>query len=383
MVMQHQSQISMEGNVVQTNSLSAAADKAFLKIAQGSFDGELLGYLASYSYDESEPELGYVGGADKWNDFSSQTKKYRFKKNGQEILQRHADDIAEEVVKYTGEEHSVHFYSIAPGTQFEEQDIHLVRAFNNAAMGRKISLCTILDINADFARKPRELLNREFPSMYAASAVHDIYREPITQSIHGNPFGTERKSVALYTGGTVGNIAMRRRDKGFPERQLTSHLQLQFDYSADESYLVLAHNTQTSQDVLDNYSEEVHERFALGSLHNIAHRLPTDNFDPESFAYDNFYDHQTGLVAHNAVSKKAQTFRIGNKTYKCQKGDVAARIGNSFQISNDRMGEMTAKAEIIRLRSFSSADNCTTFQVLKASRNLITKLRARNGYIPR
>lgn len=363
---------------------TAQVDKVFLKVAQGSFDGHLLGHLASYSYDESDPQTGYVGGAEKWNDFSSQTKKYRFKKNGQEILQKHSEDIAEEVVKYTGEEHSVHFYSIAPGTQFEEQDMHLVRAFNNASKGRKISLCTILDINADFAQEPQRILNKEFPSMYAASAVHDIYREPITQSIHGNPFGTARKSVALYTGGTVGNIVMRRYDSGtFPERPLITHLQLQFDYSADESYLVLAHNTQTSKDVLENYSEDIHERFALSSLHNIAHRLPTDHFDPESFAYDNFYDHKTGLVGHDAVSKRKQVFKIGGKIYRFEKGDVATRIGNSFQISNDRMGETTAKAEIIRLRSFSSADNCTTFQVLKASRNLIAKLRAKHGYTPR
>ena len=354
----------------------------FKDIAQRSLNGELLGHMAGFMYDDSCPEQGYVGGAKKWSDFVKKTKKYKFLSNDEMLLKNNAEEMAAEVIGYREGDHHLHFFSLAPGSKFADKDYYAVKAFNDQAqaLGRSVHY-TGLDINLDFAAEPMAIIGRDFTNIYAGNRMHDMYTETISEAIVGTPFegNSNRTSVVLYTGGTVGNIATKRGESGFPHDGLVAHLQDQVDAGAAESYLIVCHNAQTNEGVLNNYSETCHSRFALSGLHQIKFRLPTKRFNPNAFKYGNFYEPKTGLVAHVATSKVKQSFTVAGKSFSFDKNETVMRVGNSYQISNNRMGEISNSAGFIRVASFRSPDTDTIYQVLKASEGLMQKLRQKRG----
>lgn len=354
----------------------------FLQVAQKSFAGEYLGHLASYSYDESCPADNYVGGGQKWENFVNNTKKYHFVNNDRQLLTDYSVDMAREVVSYSDLKNDFHFFGIAPGSEFQNKDRKVLDAFNTVAQDRQVVFWTGVDINPDFVEEPKKIIGKEFPNIYlGGGGTHDIFDEPVTKAISNKRVeANARTSIVLYSGATVGNIATTSKSRGFPEKKLISNLQMLVDYSADESYLIVCHNAQTSKSVLENYSEDVHSEFALNSLFRIKRELPTTDFDPTAFAYDNFYEHETGLVAHIARSTRNQKFMIGDRSFSFDKGQVACRIGNSYQISNSRMGEICNTTGFIRLKSYRSEDGHTCYQLLKASDTLIEKLRRKYNY---
>ena len=80
----------------------------FKDIAQRSLNGELLGHMAGFMYDDSCPEQGYVGGAKKWSDFVKKTKKYKFLSNDEMLLKNNAEEMAAEVIGYREGDHHLH-----------------------------------------------------------------------------------------------------------------------------------------------------------------------------------------------------------------------------------------------------------------------------------
>ena len=378
------------GNITTTPTLAGEigdlfnnnTDSVFLQVAQKSFAGEYLGHLASYSYDKSCPEEGYIGGGQKWENFVNTTTKYHFVNNDRQLLADYSVDMAREVVSYSDLKNDFHFFGIAPGSEFQNKDRKVLNAFNTVAQGREVVFWTGVDINPDFVEEPKKIIGKEFPNVYlGGGGTHDIFDEPVTKAISNKRVeANARTSIVLYSGATVGNIATTAKSRGFPEKKLISNLQMLVDYSADESYLIVCHNAQTSKSVLENYSEDVHSEFALNSLFRIHRELPTTDFDPTAFAYDNFYENGTGLVGHLARSTRKQKFMIGNRSFAFEKGEVACRIGNSYQISNNQMGEICNTTGFIRLKSYRSDDDHTCYQLLKASDTLIEKLRRKYNY---
>jgi hypothetical protein len=351
-------------------------------VALGSLRGELLGHMAGVMYDDSCPEQAYVGGAQKWSDFVRKTKKYKFLENDEALLRDNGEEMAETVLTYREGNHHLHFFSLAPGSKFADKDYHAFKAFNDAAqqMGHSV-LYSGLDINFDFAAEPMGIIGRECTNVYASNRKHDMYTNTISDALKGTPFerNDDRTSVVLYTGGTVGNIATKSGDVGFPHKGLVRHLQDQVDAGASESYLIVCHNAQTEEAVLENYSESCHSRFALSGLHQISFRLTTSRFNPDAFKYSRFFDPKTGLVGHQAVSKTKQSFKVAGESFSFEKGETVMRVGNSYQISNNRMGEVSNQAGFIRVASFRSPDTHTIYQVLKASETLMQRLRGERG----
>lgn len=364
-------------------------DRTFLRVARDSFPNTdkpatRHGYLSGYMYDEDQPAQSYIGGATKWMDHLAQSKKYKFPRNHQEILEHDSKKMVELILADSVSESPMHFASIASGSAFKDQDMHLVREFEKS-LGKNFRDCHGLDINKDFANDPQKILSDEFPNIYFSSSQHDIYQVPIThgmlENISRNRTVKPRRTVAFYSGGTIGNMGLTTKEMelGFPTKKIADHLKLQVDYEADESYLIVSHNAQNDQSVLKNYEGDVHARFAMHGLYRIQFELPTTNFNPKTFEYGVHYDPKRDVVIHSAISKRNQAFKIGTKEVVVQKGQEACRVGHSFQITNARMGNVLSEAGLIRIGFFMSDDQHTVYQVVKASDKLMQELRKKNA----
>jgi hypothetical protein len=373
----------------------APTDRSFLKIVQDSFPNTekpatRFGHLSGYMYDESRPEHEYVGGAEKWVNHLVGSDKYKFPANHEEILRRDAVNMTRSIMVDSTSDSPLHFVSLAPGAAFSTQDIHVVRAFQEATQNG-LYMSHSLDINADFADDPRKILSTEFSNLHFSSSSHDLYDESITQGINASVEEMKRKAstkprrtVAFYSGGTLGNIGLTAKEieQGYPTRKFADHLKMQIDYEADESYLIISHNAQNDPSVLNNYAGKAHAEFAMHALSRIQFELPTVNFHPNQFYYKRGFDRRFEVVTHSAMSKKDQVFKIGNKEIHVAKGQEACRVGHGFQITNSRMGDLMHHAGLVRIASFGSNDGHTFFQVAKASQKLMAELRKKNNYTP-
>jgi uncharacterized SAM-dependent methyltransferase len=368
-------------------------DRTFLRVAQDSFPNtdkpaSRFGYLSGYMYDESDPSHNYVGGAEKWTSHLEHSRDYKFPHNHLEILEHDSQNMVDMILADSDSDSPLHFTSVASGSAFKDQDIHVVRAFQKA-LGENFRDCHGLDINADFADDPRKILGEEFPNLHFSSAQHDIYQTPLTQgmtdSLSSRRKISPRRTVAFYSGGTIGNIGLTATELklGFPIKKIADHLKLQVDYEADESYLIVSHNAQNDPSVVDNYSGEHHARFALHGLNRIQFQLPTTNFNPTLFRYERTFDSELDLVSHSAVSQRTQAFKIGNKDVRVANDDEACRVGHSFQITNTRMGNILHTGGLVRLGFFMSDDQHTIYQVVKASDKLMQDLRKKHSVSPR
>ena len=222
----------------------------FKDIAQRSLNGELLGHMAGFMYDDSCPEQGYVGGAKKWSDFVKKTKKYKFLSNDEMLLKNNAEEMAAEVIGYREGDHHLHFFSLAPGSKFADKDYYAVKAFNDQAqaLGRSVHY-TGLDINLDFAAEPMAIIGRDFTNIYAGNRMHDMYTETISDAIVGTPFegNSNRTSVVLYTGGTVEKFAKSGGEAGFHPMGLLAHRQNRFVPAPPEVYRMFFNTAKTTE----------------------------------------------------------------------------------------------------------------------------------------
>lgn len=362
------------------DGLMGRIDRHFLKVAQDSFPNTLtpasrFGWLSGYMYDESIPALNYIGGADKWTKFISNTDTYKFRDNNREISKNNAHDVIESILQDSISSAPFLFTGIASGTEFSHQEIHYARALYQQTEGLLKGL-HVFDGNYDFASQSRDIVETELPGAYFSASVHDIYKSPITLGLK-NCFNKEsaqpRRTLAVYSGGTIGNIGLTSKEleQGFPIKNIADHLRQQIDHDADESYLIVSHNAQNDPSVLENYSGEAHANFALSALHRIKRELQTRNFDPHNFRYEASYDPKLELVRHSAISTRDQVFSIGNKEVHLSKDQEACRVGHSFQITSARMGEILHAADLIRIATVASDDGNTLHTVAKATRKLL------------
>ena len=361
-------------------------DSDFFRISRESFPNtnsgaQRFGYWPSFMYDRSRPEIGYIGGAERWVSFlESDDNQYTFTANDVEVFSNNADAMAEAILLDSESSAPMHFVGLASGSTFKRKELLVAQAFNTATP--VIDQCHVLDISCDFAREPQKIVQCQLPNVKFTGSAHDLYRHTLTDGIghaaalHGSVI--PRRTVAVYTGGTVGNIgltAAEMKARTFPTKKIADHLKLQIDHEAEESYLIISHNAQTDESVLSNYRGKSHEAFALNPLDRIKRELPTVNFEPSRFSYDCMFDRDLSAVAHMAISSEDQVFKIGNREVHIKAGEEAARIGHSFQITNARMGEILDLAGFIRIATYYSSDQNTIVQVAKAKPSTMKALR--------
>ncbi len=362
-------------------------DEMHLRIAIESFQKSRFGYLPSFMYDASNPETGYIGGGESWENFIGSTTKYVFPKLGRFLLSNKSGDIVSSILSDTNHRHAGmpwHFVSLAPGTEFHKQDYQLVTALINAvdSRGEQLNGLTVEEINQSFEERSVKFAsdNLELPQKPLRSS-RNIFSNSLGD-FHSSKLPKENyRSVVLWTGGTIGNVGYKLDEQGFPEEQIIKSLQLQVDHNAAECYIVVMHNAHAHPDVLESFSEAAHSDFALSSMRGIQEHLPTEKFDHNNFSYKNRFNNKTDMVEHLAVSKVKQSPFIGNAGFRLNEGDIACTIGHSAQITNARMGNISTRGGFTRVASFPKEDNPKTIAtILKATDPLMEALRNRQQY---
>lgn len=359
-------------------------DQTHLKIAQESFQGTRFGYFPTFMYDPSDPDTGYVGGEDRWENFIGSTRTYEFPRHNRFLLSNRGSEISTVILSDTN--HRLdnvpwHFFSLTPGSTFARQDYMFLATFKDAveAAGSNLAYLTIAEGNDNFRRKSKEFAAENIALSHdqILESGHDIYNTSLGSINPQHVASTDRRSVVVWAGGTIGNVAYKSGEHDFPDDAVIESLHMQVDHTAKECYIVALHNSFTHKDVEECYSEPVHAEFAMASMHGIKKHLPTRDFDPKNFLYKPRYNPKTEVLEHVIFSKKNQTFFIGKAGFQLDKGEQACVIGHSAQISNDRMGNISAKGGFARVASFPTPHNPRTIAtVLKATPDLMHALRS-------
>jgi hypothetical protein len=366
-------------------------DTTHLRVAVESFQGTCAGYLPSFMYDASSKDHNYVGGGQKWEAFISGTQKYKFPKANRFLLSNRGSDIVDAIVNDTNgrlQGHPWHITSLTPGTEYSRQDGAFITSLANVidARGEELKHLTIDEGNVNFLRRSVNSAseNLDIDKKSITQSSRDILRASLETTTPENIKKMPRRSVVVWSGGTVGNVGFKGNGEGFPEKQIIQSLHLQIDFTATECYVVVLHNACTEKDkALEMYSEELQAEFALASMHGIEHHLPTTDFNAKNFRYEAQFNEETEIVSHNAISTTDQQFFIGNAGFRLKKDQHACVIGHSAQISNDRMGNISTKGGFTRVASFTNPLNPITIAtVLKATQPLLETLRKGQTYIP-
>jgi len=361
-------------------------DQEFLMVAVESFMQQRSGHFLTYAYGEPIPESDYVGGGKHWVNLSQETDVYKFPQGHRFLLSNKAGEISSAILDDTKSSLSGlpwHFISLTPGADFAGQDGLLVNGFHNAAQAHDeaVDILTIADGNRDFRQNATEYVKRNhFQPSSIAESDHNIFTTSLGD-IHPTEIKKiKRRSVVVWAGGTLGNVGLKDGEIGFPDEAYIDNLQKQVDHSAEECYIVVLHNAFNKEAVLKYYSSPNTAQFVLSPLYRIKDELPTENFDPSKFEYQNSYDEDLEVVIHKIISTEKQTPFIGRRGFALQKGDLATIAGYSGQITRDRMGAISSRAGFARVTSFGhrlngNPDAQVIATILKATPDLMSALR--------
>lgn len=364
--------------------MMTVAQESFTKTGERRFHRQ--GHLLSFAYGESAPEEEYVGGGEHWVSLSKDKDVYKFPQGHRFLLSNKSGDIASAILedtKSTLHGHSWHMISLTPGGDFAGQDALLVNGFQNAAeaRGESVDIVTVADGNTDFTKNGLDFIGSNyFQPNHVTESNHNIYTTSLGSIHEPKILGIKRRSVVIWSGGTVGNIGLKEGEHGFPDEAIIEGLHKQVDHSAEECYVVVLHNAFNDKAVLDYYNSTANDRFVLSSLRQIERELHTSDFDPQNFECARQYLEQEETVEHAIRSTKEQTFFIGDRGFKLQEGQLASIAGYSAQISRDRMGNISSRGGFARVTSFGHKLNGNPkaeviATILKATPQLMESLR--------
>ncbi len=272
-----------------------------------------------FFYDERGSELF---------DAICRTDEYYLTRTEQQLLQRHAADIAALI----GERCLL----IEPGSGNSEKVRLLLDELKPAAY-------LPMDISRDFLYQSAGQLARDYPWLQVHATCVD-FTAPL--SLPWCPADTQR--LIFFPGSSIGN---------FDPQQAELFLSNLRGVAGENGSLLIGVDLKKETAVLNaayNDAQGVTAAFNLNLLHRIRRELGAD-IQPEQFTHRAFYNDQLGRIEMHLVSQQQQAIRIGDQRFHFAT-DETIHTESSYKYSVQEFIELAARAGFVSRQVWTDAE---------------------------
>ncbi len=225
--------------------------------------------------------------------------------------------------------------------------------------GEDLSRYIAVDVSMESASSSKEYVE-SIKSGLACYAVHDDFLKS------GLSLPTNGKTVALFMGGTIGNIEAEQNTPNSLQLMASRIRQLKQNLPAGTVIFIGLEATQSGRILFGDYDHPEHAEFEINIMYGIKRDvLPREKgFNPEAWKYSMAWWPDSHQFCHLAEATYKQKFSMRGKEFEFEKGTQLV-IDNSFKFPVIAMQRSAQMADTKYLRPFSDADGRMVIHALK------------------
>lgn len=236
---------------------------------------------------------------------------------------------------------------LGPGSRqaFERNTVPYVDAY-----GEDLKHLISIDISSFAAEDIKEYMQSLYPEKLSFSVNDDFLKG-------GLSLPTKGKCVAVFMGGTIGNIAAPQNTENAIELMAGRIRSLKYNLPAETVIFIGLESTQDADLLYGAYDHPAHAEFEVNLMHGIKRDvLPHEQgFNPDGWKYAMKWWPDAYQFCHLLEATRDQKFRLLGKDFSFAAGDQLV-IDNSFKFPVLAMQRATQLAGSRYIRSFADQD---------------------------
>lgn len=214
-----------------------------------------------------------------------------------------------------------------------------------------------VDVSQAIAEDAKDFMKTKGKSSF--SFHDDFFEEGLNIPYKG-------KSVAIFMGGTIGNIEAPQNTPDTLALMSGRIRQLKHNLPAGTVIFIGLEATQDASILYGDYDHPAHAEFEINIMHGIKRDLLSqeDGFDPNSWRYAMKWWPDAYQFCHLAEATKPQRFEMLGKVFSFSAGDQLV-IDNSFKLPVLAMQRATQMAGSKYIRPFADSDGRMVIHALQ------------------
>ncbi len=236
---------------------------------------------------------------------------------------------------------------LGPGSRqaFARNTVPFVEAY-----GGDLKQLISVDISSLAAEDIKTYAQELYPEKLSFAVNDDFLEE-------GLSLPTKGKCVAIFMGGTIGNIAAPQNADNAIELMADRIRRLKYNLPAGTVAFIGLEATQDGNLLYGDYDHPAHGEFEINVMHGIKRDVLADEkgFDPDGWKYAMKWWPDAYQFCHLAEATKDQEFKLLGKQFSFAAGDQLV-IDNSFKFPVLAMQRATQLAGSRYIRPFADQD---------------------------
>ncbi len=308
------------------------------------------GHMERWQYLEPRYEGDPVRGSKLWNIWESAAgDDNMLKRQGRIIAEQAADMVALTKPCHT-------LVDLGPGgmNAVIRNTVPFIEQY-----GEDLSTYIAVDVSMEATSSSKNYIEN-LKSGLMCHAVHDDFLKS------GLSLPTDRKTVALFMGGTIGNIEAEQNTRNALSLMASRIRQLKQNLPVGTVIFIGLEATQSGSILFGDYDHPRHAEFEMNIMHGIKRDILSreKGFNPDAWKYSMAWWPDSYQFCHLAEATHKQKFSMRGKEFEFEKGTQLV-IDNSFKFPILAMQRSAQIAGTKYLRPFLDNEGRMVIHALK------------------